>query len=92
MNCEIHPDVELMPHIFTDLGIVQHHSCIIEERLTPRIVYWLYDCPICTQWHWGKVYEEYGTYFGYWDEVQSSLDNLFYVFCLEMLCGNLDKT
>tara|TARA_A100001037_G_C14780825_1_gene470254 strand:- start:87 stop:308 length:222 start_codon:yes stop_codon:yes gene_type:complete len=69
MNCEIHPDVELIPHIFTDLGIVQHHSSILEERLTPRLVYWLYDCPICTQWHWDKVFEEYGSYFGYWDEV-----------------------
>ena len=60
MNCEIHPDVELIPHIFTDLGIVQHHSSILEERTTPRTVYWLNDCPICTQWHWEKVYEEYG--------------------------------
>ena len=71
MNCEIHPDVELIPHIFTDLGIVQHYSSVLEERIAPRTVYWLYDCPICTQWHWDKVYEEYGSYFGYWDEVQS---------------------
>ena len=69
MHCQIHHDVELIPHIFTDLRIVQHHSSILEERITPRTVYWLYDCPICTQWHWEKVYEEYGSYFGYWDEI-----------------------
>jgi len=69
MNCDIHPHVELIPHIFTDPGIIQHYSSILDLRTTPRMVYWLYDCPICTQWHWEKVYEEYGSYFGYWDEI-----------------------
>tara|TARA_X000001036_G_scaffold434090_1_gene472856 strand:+ start:431 stop:676 length:246 start_codon:yes stop_codon:yes gene_type:complete len=63
MNCQIHSNVELIPHIFTDTGIVQYQSCIIEEHITPRIVYWANHCPVCTQWHWGKIYEEYGSYF-----------------------------
>tara|TARA_X000000368_G_scaffold252242_2_gene199310 strand:- start:4504 stop:4749 length:246 start_codon:yes stop_codon:yes gene_type:complete len=63
MNCQIHSNVELIPHIFTDTGIVQYQSCIIEEHITPRIVYWANHCPVCTQWHWGEIYEEYGSYF-----------------------------
>ena len=69
MKCDIHPDVELIPHIFTDSEFIKNNSCIQEDRTKPRRTYCIIDCPVCTQEHWQKVYKKFGTYFGYWDEV-----------------------